>query len=533
VLRRVHAGQASKRRPDLQRSLQRTVALREIARAAPRLTPADMELAWRAGSGLGVDPEEISEAADALERLFESFAETHAHDVSQARPALARALARLAQAAPPADRPRLAARAVRVDPLLPGHLAAARARRRGESRESRRAARELLASTGVGRDEPVRVAVVSPEPTPYRSPLFDRIAARPEVELTVLYAGRTVAGREWDVEPRHRAVFLPGVRVPGLRRALRHDYPVTPTVFRALGDARPDVVVVNGWSTFPAQAAMAWAHARGVPYLLLVSSHDAVDRPRWRKLLRRPIVPPVVRGAWGAFALGTLSRESLLAYGIRPDRVRLFANTIDVPAFGETCDRLEANQHELRESFGVGPEDVLVLSVGRLVPEKGYSTLIEAVAVAQSPSLALVIAGSGPLAPELEALARDLDVRLRLAGHLTTEKLAEAYVAADVFALLSEWEPWGVVVNEAAACGLPLVLSESVGAAADLLVDGENGILVRAGAVDAAARALERLATDGGLRESAGARSREIVRGWGYEPSVESFVKTVREAAGR
>ena len=84
-----------------------------------------------------------------------------------------------------------------------------------------------------------RVAFVSPEPTPYRAPLLDRVAARPELDLTVIYAARTVAGRTWDVPVRHRAVFLDGVRLPGVRRALRHDYPVTPGVFRALGEAGP------------------------------------------------------------------------------------------------------------------------------------------------------------------------------------------------------------------------------------------------------------------------------------------------------
>ena len=106
----------------------------------------------------------------------------------------------------------------------------------------------------------------------------------------------------------------------------------------------------------------------------------------------------------------------------------------------------------------------------------------------------------------------------------------ETYVAADVFALLSEREPWAVVVNEAAACGLPLVLSDRVGAAHDLLHDGENGFLVGAGDVDAAARALRssrRTRTCGDY----GARSRELAQDWGYGPSVEGFLAAVREAA--
>jgi glycosyltransferase involved in cell wall biosynthesis len=107
----------------------------------------------------------------------------------------------------------------------------------------------------------------------------------------------------------------------------------------------------------------------------------------------------------------------------------------------------------------------------------------------------------------------------------------EVYASADVFCLLSLREPWGVVVNEAAACGLPLVLSDRVGAAADLLRDGENGRLVPAGDVSATAAALRHFASSTSARSAAGARSRELMRDWGYAPGVERFVEAVREAA--
>ena len=121
-------------------------------------------------------------------------------------------------------------------------------------------------------------------------------------------------------------------------------------------------------------------------------------------------------------------------------------------------------------------------------------------------------------------------MRLVLAGDVEWERIVELYVAADVFALLSEREPWAVVVNEAAACGLPLVLSDRVGAAHDLLRDGENGTLVPAGDVGAAAAALRALAADPELRRAQGERSRELARDWGYGPSVEGFLDAVREA---
>ena len=172
-----------------------------------------------------------------------------------------------------------------------------------------------------------------------------------------------------------------------------------------------------------------------------------------------------------------------------------------------------------------------MLSVARLAREKGLDVLVRAVAAADDPRLLLVVAGEGPDRARLAKLAGGLSVRLTLAGDVDWERIVELYVAADVFALLSEREPWAVVVNEAAACGLPLVLSDRVGAAHDLLRDGENGALVPAGDVDAAAQSLARARRGSrAASRSQGARSRELARDWGYGPSVEGFLEAVREA---
>src|SRR5262249_46285582 len=166
-------------------------------------------------------------------------------------------------------------------------------------------------------------------------------------------------------------------------------------------------------------------------------------------------------------------------------------------------------------------------------PDKGMDDLVCAVAGASEPRLLLVLAGDGPERGRLEALARELEVRLLLAGDRPWERIVELYVAADVFALLSAREPWGVVVNEAAACALPLVLSDRVGAAHDLLRDRENGFLVPVADHGAAALALASLAAEGELRKRFGARSRELAGDWGYEPSVQGFRTAVREAVAR
>jgi len=534
VLYRVHAGQATRARRGLQRDFQRSVALGQISALAPGLPPERAELAWRLGAAEELGPGEIEDAADALLELLSRFEERHPPGARAARASAARTLARAAAHAERPVRARVFQHALRLDPFLLVRSLARPVRRSALAREAKREARPLLRALGRAGTPagPVRVVYVSPEPTPYRAQVLERIARDPELDLTVVHAAENVQWRTWRVEPRYDAVVLDGLRLPGAARLFFHEYPISMGIFNALRRTQPDVAVVCGWSTFPSQAAVLWCRANRVPYVLQVESHDWGPRSGWRRAVKGAVVPRVVSGASGVLVTGTLVRRSMLERGARPDRIGLFAVTIDVEEYAARADGLAGERATLRRELGAGPDDVLVLSVARLAAEKGLATLVEAVAATSDPRLVVAVVGEGPERRRLEELARSLGVRLTLPGSLPWERVAEAYVAADVFALLSEREPWGLVVNEAAACALPLVLSDRVGAAFDLLRNGENGVLVPARDVASAAGALRRLAADPELRRAFGARSRELVRGWGHEPSVAGFREAVLRAAG-
>jgi glycosyltransferase involved in cell wall biosynthesis len=533
VAYRLHPEQASKRRAELQRALGRRVALGQIAATAPELSEADRELAWRFGFLQELAADELEDGADAYLELLHAFGHTGKYGRSELEP-VRRIVARtIARRAGGASSPRLLRRAVALDPALVLHVAERRARRARAARQAEAIATKTLRGLGAGADQPVRAVVVLPEPTPYRTGMLDRLAERPELDLTVVYAAHAVQQRAWAVELGHRAVLLDGRRVPGASRLLRHDYPLSTGVFRALRDARPDVVVVSGWSTFASQAAIAWCRRHGIPYVLLVESNERDARPGWRRAVKGAVVPTVIGGAAEVFVVGTLGREAMLARGVDPERVSVVTNTVDVERLAHDADELAHRRDALRGELGLEPDDVAVLSVARLAPEKGLDTLVRAVRAADDPRLVLLLAGSGPEREPLASLADRLGVRLLLLPDVPWERIVERYVLADVFALLSRHEPWGVVVNEAAACGLPLVLSDRVGAAYDLLEDGRNGVLVPVDDLEAAGAAIRGLGADPARRTAAGAASREIVRAWGYEPSIENFVRVVRRVAGR
>ena len=144
-----------------------------------------------------------------------------------------------------------------------------------------------------------------------------------------------------------------------------------------------------------------------------------------------------------------------------------------------------------------------MLYVGRLSPEKGVDVLLEA---ARDLDADVVVAGSGPQEPELRAAA---PANVRFVGHVERDDLPRWYAAADVLCVPSRSEPWGMALNEGAAAGLPLVATTAVGAAWELIEEGENGFRVPPDDAVALRATLAHLAGDEAARRRAGARSRE------------------------
>jgi glycosyltransferase involved in cell wall biosynthesis len=370
------------------------------------------------------------------------------------------------------------------------------------------------------------VVFVLQEPTPYRTPHLERLAARPDLEVTVVYAARTVQRREWDVPAEDaRTIYLSGPSLPATR-LLQHDYALTPGIWPLLTRLRPDVVVVGGWSLMATQLAIVWARTHRVPYVVMSDNHLREPRPAWVRAVKRVVLRRIVPQAAAALTPGSLGRAHLEHYGAA--RVVVFPLTVDVAATAEAVDHLRARRDELRDSFGVAGDGLCVLTVARLIAQKNVDVLLRA---ASRAAVHVLVVGSGPQEADLRELAASLGVRVTFTGFLADERLLEAYAAADVFALLSARETWGVVVNEAAAAGLPLVLTDAVGAAADLLEPGENGELVPVGDALETAAALARLAADPALRARYGRRSREIVSAWGYDESVSALAALVDELA--
>lgn len=305
-------------------------------------------------------------------------------------------------------------------------------------------------------------------------------------------------------------------------RAGRTPVMVARGIGRALTAARPDCVV--SWEYGPAtMRALAWARRQRVP-LLVFSELTPWSDPALSALQRR-LHRLLAPRADGFIVAGSQGVERLRGLGVSPSLVEVALQSADLDALGDVA--------ELRRARPPGGP-VRVLAVGRLVADKNLDVLIDAFAEVgfAEGEAELEIRGAGPLEPELRALAWRLGLSVELPGPVAPGQLGEVYASADVLALVSSYEPFGVTLREGAAAGLPLIASRRAGAVGDVAVDGENAIVVDPVRRAEIANALRRLVREPELRERLAAGSLAVTARHPPEADAEAWERAILRAVG-
>ena len=320
-------------------------------------------------------------------------------------------------------------------------------------------------------------------------------------------------------------------RCRALRGVLRHDYPITLGICARAHARRSPTCRRLGLEHVRLAGRDRVVPRPQVPYLLLVESHDSGPKPGWRRRVKETVVPSDRQGRRER-ARGRLARPRFGAGARRRPRpdpgVREHDRRRALRRAGRRLEPVAARSFAQR--FGLGQDDVVVLTVARLAPEKGIDTL--SCARRGGRRRCSVVVGDGPERARLERSPASSACARSFAA-LPWEPVVEAYAAADVFALLSRTSPGAWSSTRRPPAGLPLVLSEPRRRGARP-APRRRERHARTGRRRRCCR--RRAAPSRGRSRAApqhGARSRELAAGLGYEPSVESLVAAVREATAR
>jgi len=359
----------------------------------------------------------------------------------------------------------------------------------------------------------IKAVLITNVPAPYRVPMLRRVSEQDDIDLTVIYCAQSHIDPTIDDEAHgFKPHFLQGRYVVMEKRFMHADL----AVVCLLNRLRPDVVITTGFiPTF--LFAFGWAVVRGAAHVAMTDGTALSETvlTRVHRWVRRIVFKRTA--AFVGASAGSL--ELFRNYGVAEGKLSLSPLCVhnakfNLPRASDAADFIFCGR------FVAHKRPLFAMQVARRAAEiLGRKTTID-------------FLGQGALEPEMRTYAETItdlvDVRFR--GYVSQAELPMRYAAARLFLFPSEWDPWGLVANEACAAGLPVIVSPHAGVADELIQDGVNGY-VRPLDLEAWAAVAANLLQDETLYERFSQRGREIVSVYNVDNAADGFADAIRKSA--
>jgi glycosyltransferase involved in cell wall biosynthesis len=382
-----------------------------------------------------------------------------------------------------------------------------------------------------------KLAILNTHPIQYYSPYYRRLAEREELDIHVFYSWRGSVDEAYD---------------PGFEQDVSWDIPlldgydytflenpasdpgthhfrgiVAPDLTDTIERWGPDAILIFGWNYQAHLRALRYFHGR-IPVLFRGDSTLLDDSWGPKTWMRRLWLRWVYRHVDVALYVGQNNRSYFKAHGVREEELIWVPHAVENERFAESD---EANQEasEWKQKLGISSDDSVVLFAGKFEEKKAPDTLLDAFLRPERSNVHLVMAGSGPLETKLRGRAEE-NPRVHFLGFQNQSQMPVVYRLGDLFVLPSRGpgETWGLAVNEAMACGRPVVVTEKVGCAPDL-VDKTNGATVSPDDTEELSDTLETLLRDEERLVQMGRQSRERITRWTIETAAKQTEQVIQE----
>jgi glycosyltransferase involved in cell wall biosynthesis len=363
----------------------------------------------------------------------------------------------------------------------------------------------------------IRLALLTEIISPYRIPVFNALAKQEGIDLHVIFLSETDSTqRQWLVyknEIRFSYEVLPAWRW----RWRSWHILLNRGTWRALSRFRPDSILSGGYNHAAFWEALAWAKLHSSHFAAWIESTSQDQRNS--NALTRTVKRLFVRNC-GAFVVpGKSSFEYVNSMGVLAERIHTAPNAVDNRLFATLAHTVRERAAECSTELGLPPR--YFLYAGRIIPQKGVFQLLEAytqLAPELRSQIGLVFVGEGAAKKELmERAAKIYPSTVIFPGFAQRDQLAAFYALSEVLVFPTLSDPWGLVVNEAMACGLPIIASDVAGSTADLVQNEKNGFVIPAGNVENLAEAMAAFARDPKLASHMGACSARLIQSFSPE----------------
>lgn len=387
----------------------------------------------------------------------------------------------------------------------------------------------------------LRLAYFVSHPIQYQAPLLQLIAADTEIDLKVFFYsdfsvrayqdkgfGQVIA---WNV-PLTEGYNYQFLDCWGSKEW--HNWvqqPIARDIFKQLQHGEFDAVWVHGWSWLCSIQAVLAANQLGIPVLLRGESNGISEpinplKKRAKKILLSWLFNKISRFLY----IGTFNRQFYRSYGIEETRLFPMPYAVDNAFFQKQAMLAKTSREQLRRTLNLEPGRPIILYAAKFIDVKRPQDLLAAYKLlsfdgVQEPDPYLLFVGDGILRSTLEAQAKETNWQsIRFLGFQNQSEIPHFYDLCDVFVLPSVFEPWGLAINEVMNAGKVVVVSDQVGCAPDLVIDGQNGRIYPVGNVSALAEAIQWAIANS---SSAGNLSLKQIQNWSYQEDLQGLKKAL------
>ncbi len=384
----------------------------------------------------------------------------------------------------------------------------------------------------------LRIGILTTHPIQYQVPWFRLLSAQPDIDVEVLYCVMPDAaqqGEGFGVEFTWDIPLLDGYSYRVLENVSSHPSVTqfggcdTPSIFRIVRDESWDAFIVNGWVAKSCLQLLAACRLYRVPCIVRGEANLLRTRELWKQLIQRTLVHQ-----YTAFlSIGKANEAFYRRYGVHAERIFNTPYCVENERFLAQAERITPQRSQLRSKFGLSTDIFTFLYCGKFVAKKRPLDLLHAlveVRKAGGTDVQLLMVGDGELRSACEALVIKEDLPVKFSGFLNQKEIIGAYAVSDCLLLPSDHgETWGLVVNEAMACGVPAIVSDQVGCHLDLIQPGETGYVYPTGDVHQLASYLAYLAKAGvaeAQRLGENAR-RQVLQHYSYQKVVAGIQKAL------
>jgi len=385
-----------------------------------------------------------------------------------------------------------------------------------------------------------KIAIVNSHPTQYFGPMYRYLNQNPSLEITALYCSDVNIRKSYDDQFNEIISYdndiLSGYNVKFLgtrysKRKIGGFWSlIVPEIWKEIKNGEYNVIWIHGYSFCAFIIALFAGKFFKKKVFLRGETHLNLKRKFLKQKLHEFLVRFLFKFYDGFLAIGTANKEYYEAMGVSQEKIFLVPYTIDNDFFKVQRD----NNDQVKQSTLKKIDKSLptLLFASKFMKRKNPMLLLEASKILTDKNFHhnMVFIGSGEMLPKMmEYISNHQLNHIFLEGFVNQSQLPKIYAESDIFILPSENEPWGLIVNEVMAAGMPIVISSEIGCSKDLVKEGINGYTFETNNLDELVLHLEDMISNSEKTKLMGEKSKHIISKWSYAECSKGLIRAINE----